>query len=72
MDRVYKKALIISILDLIPVNGKKQKKEIITSVYWADADYFQSRSFDVLLCHAKKELQPKKFKCNSGIITRIN
>lgn len=34
-------------------------------------DYFIRRSFDVLLASARRNLKPKTFKVNRGILTRI-
>lgn len=71
MAKVFKQATIASKLDLLKVDEKINKSELIKELYGADNNFFESRSFDVLLCLAKKSILPKEFNCKSGIITRI-
>jgi len=70
MERIFKQTEIIAELDVLAVGQKINKKNLIIRLY-GKFDFFISRSFDVVYCKAKKNLPEKKFKCNSGLITRI-
>jgi hypothetical protein len=48
-------------LDSIELQKSINKKELVIEIYGND-DYFIRRTFDVILCNAKKELKLKKDK----------
>jgi hypothetical protein len=55
----------------LKINDSVEKKELILEIY-KKSDEFITRSFDVHLVTAKKQLQPKQFKTVKGCIIRIS
>lgn len=70
MKQISKIELIAQKLKELEVGQSFSKKQYIISLY-GKYEFFLSRSFDVLLIHAKKRLEPNKFRTINRQITRI-
>lgn len=69
--KITKPTLIKNKLHQLKLNQVIDKKEFVKEIYDDQYDYFISRSFDVNLAAAKKQLPNKIFKTIKGKITLI-
>ena len=62
--------LVAEKLDTLGVGENFSKTEFV-KLNWNENNYFTQRSFDVALCHAKKQFPARVFKCRGKLIVRI-
>ena len=71
MKAKTKQQKIKEVIEALEVGEGVDKDNLIITI-WGDYDYFISRSFDVHLNSAKKQLENREFKTKKGYIVRVS
>lgn len=69
MKILSKQKKVLKIVEELEVGQSFNKEEVIKKI-WGECDYFITRSFDVYLSSAKKQLPEKEFKTEKGFVIR--